>query len=342
MADHEPAAPKPTPAAPVARTGPARILALLNGEAGRGNVDQVREGITKGLEETGALIDFVEMKAGVHARDLTKGAQAAGYDLVLVAGGDGTVADAAAGLMERSVPLGIIPAGTGNIVALNLGIPVAPKDAARAAFFGTAELYDVGRIDDGTICLLGAGAGYDADLIRDADRELKRRFGPLAYIFAMFKNLRVKRARYVVELDDGERVHVLAKTVIVTNVPRTMGSLPLAPDALVDDGRLDVVIFTFVGFFQLFALFLKGLVGLLKQDPRVRFYQARTIRISASRPIPVQVDGDAVERTTPFSVEVVPGALRIMRPPAKPPSDFAQLAESALKALRDLQGRKPE
>jgi diacylglycerol kinase (ATP) len=339
MADRDPETLSAGAASPRPKSGPARLLVLLNAEAGRGNVDQIREGIEKGLEETGARFDFVELTGNVHGRDLTAGARDAGYDLVLVAGGDGTLADAAAGLVGRSVPLGIIPAGTGNIVAQNLGVPLSPREAARAAFFGTPEPYDVGRTDDGRIFLLGAGAGYDADLIRDADRELKRRFGPLAYIFAMFKNLNVKRSRYVVELDGEERIHVHAKTVLVTNVSRTMGSLPLAPDARVDDGKLDVVIFTFAGFFQLLLLFVKALFGVLKQDPRVRFYQARSIRISTSRPIPVQVDGEAVERTTPLSVEVLPGALRIMRPPVRPPIDLAQLAEGALKALRDLQAR---
>lgn len=342
MADNDSGGNVTDPAPAGSRTGPARILVLLNASAGRGNIEQVRDGIEKGLEETGATFDFVEVSGAVHGRDLTAGARASGYDLVLVAGGDGTLADAAAGLVGRSVPLGIIPAGTGNIIALNLGVPLSPREAARAAFFGTPEPYDVGRTDDGRIFLLGAGAGYDADLIRDADRELKRRFGPLAYIFAMFKNLNVKRSRYVVELDGAERIHVHAKSVLVTNVSRTMGSLPLAPDARVDDGRLDVVIFTFTGFLELLLLFFRALFGVLKHDPRVRFHQARTIRISASRPIPVQVDGEAVERTTPLFVEVLPGALRIMRPPVRPPIDLAQLAEGALRALRDLQARLSE
>ncbi|MDZ4806206.1 MAG: diacylglycerol kinase family lipid kinase [Candidatus Eisenbacteria bacterium] len=311
-----------------------RVLALLNADAGRGDIEKIREGIQKGLEETDAVVDFVEVGGRVHCHDLTARAMQDGYGLILVAGGDGTLADAARGVVGQSIPLGVIPAGTGNIVAINLGIPMAPRDAARAAIEGTPEPYDVGRLDDGRIFILSAGAGYDADLIRDADRELKRRFGPLAYLFAMFKNLGVKRARYILELDGREKIHVLAKTVLVTNVGRTMGSLPLAPDARVDDGLLDIVVFTFTTLPGLVITFLKALLGGLKDDPRVRFYQAKTVRLQASRPMPVQVDGELIERTTPISIEVLPGAIRIMRPPIKPPLDLAGLAESAIKAIQ--------
>ncbi|TPW14578.1 MAG: diacylglycerol kinase catalytic subunit [bacterium] len=290
-------------------------------------------------------MDFVEVGGDVHGRDLTAKAATEGYGLILVAGGDGTLADAARGVVGQPIPLGVIPAGTGNIVAINLGIPMTPRDAARAAIEGTPEPYDVGRLDDGRIFILSAGAGYDADLIRDADRELKRRFGPLAYLFAMFKNLGVKRARYTIELDGKEKVHVLAKSVLVTNVGRTMGSLPLAPDARVDDGLLDIVVFTFTTFPGLLVTFLKALFGGLKQDPTVRFYQAKRVRLHASRPMPVQVDGELIERSMPIAIEVVPGAIRIMRPPTRPPLDLAGFAESAIKAIQTTvrtTDRKPE
>lgn len=332
--------PESTPAAVVPSA--VRILAILNPSAGRGDVERVREAIVGGVEATGAEITFASVGGGKTTTELAAAAAREGYHLVLVAGGDGTIARAAAGLLNTGVPLGIVPVGTGNIIATNLGVPMSPRDAARAAVLGIPVQYDLGCTDDGRIFALAAGAGYDADLIRDADRELKRRFGPLAYLVAMFKNLRVKRARYVVELDRREKIHVHAKMVLVTNVGRTMGAIPLAPDARVDDGRLDVVIFTFAGFGQLLLLFLKAVAGLLKQDPRVRFYQASHVRISASRAIPLQVDGEAISRTTPIELRVLPNAVVIMRPPARTPIDLALLAESALKALRELQTRLTE
>jgi len=326
---------------PDPETPSLRILAIVNPEAGRGDAERIRDGITAGAEGAGVTVDFVELEPGAQARTLTRDAAAQGYRLVLVAGGDGTVAEAAAGLVGTGVPIGIIPTGTANIVAMNLGIPASPKLATRAALVGTRAPYDVGRTSDGRIFLLAAGAGYDADLIRDADRELKRRFGPLAYILAMFKNLRVRRARFTVELDGSQRIHVHAKTILVCNVGRTMGALPLAPDARVDDGQLDVVVVTFAGFGQLLLLFFRAILGGLKQDPRVKFYTAKSVRITASRPMPLQVDGEFIDQTTPVEMTVVPGGIQVMRPP-KPAMDLAGLAENALRALREFPARVAE
>ena len=197
-------------------------------------------------------------------------------------------------------------------------------------------------MDDGRIFLLAAGAGYDADLIRDADRELKRRFGPVAYVIAMFKNLRVRRARFTVELDDGARIHLHAKTVLVCNVGRTMGSLPLVPDAEVDDGKLDVVVFRFNDFPQLLVLFVKAVFRRLKGDPGVQFFKSTRVRIVASRPMPVQVDGEFIDRTTPIEMTVLPGAIQIMRPLTKPVLDLAGFAESAIKAIKEIPSRLVE
>ena len=319
-----------------------RVLVLVNPDAGKGQAEKIREAILSGLEGITDDVTFVEVGPERQARDCTAAARRDGYDIVLVAGGDGTLAEAASGLVGDTMPIGIIPTGTANIVATYLSVPSSAKEAARAALLGTAAPYDVGRMDDGKIFLLAAGAGYDADLIRDADRELKKRFGPLAYIIAMFMNLRVRRARFTVELDDGVKVHLHAKTVLVCNVGRTMGSLPLVPDALVDDGRLDVVVFRFTNFGQLLVLFVKAIFRRLKGDTHVQFYKSKFIRITAGRPMPVQVDGEFIDRKTPIEMTVIPGALRIMRPATKPVLDVAGFAESAIKALKEIPARLAE
>lgn len=319
-----------------------RVLALINPLAGRFPAARLREMMLEGVAGTPTELTFVELQPEERARDFTARAAIDGYQMVLVAGGDGTLAEAAAGLLGTDIPLGVIPAGTGNIVATNLGVPLGIKEATQAALLGTPRAYDVGRLDDGRVFLLAAGAGYDADLIRDADRELKRRFGPLAYILAIFKNLRARHARFTVELDGWQRVRLNAKTVLVCNVGRTMGSLPLAPEATTDDGWLDVVVFRFRNFFVLFLLFLKAIFGGLKNDPRVQFFRARRVRILASRPMPVQVDGDFIDRTTPIEITILPGALRVMHPAARPALDLGRLTEDALKTLQNLTGSGPQ
>lgn len=318
-----------------------RLLVLINPHAGRYPAARLRELMLEGAAGTSAELTFVELEPSERARDFTARAALDGYAAVLVAGGDGTLAEAAAGLIGTEIPLGVIPAGTGNIVATNLGVPFGIREATQAALFGTSRPYDVGRLDDGRIFLLAAGAGYDADLIRDADRELKRRFGPLAYILSIFKNWRARHARFTVELDGWQRVRLNAKTVLVCNVGRTLGSLPLAPEARTDDGWLDVVVFRFRNFFVLFLLFLKAIVGGLKNDPRVQAFRARRVRILASRPMPVQVDGDFIDRTTPIEITVLPGALRVLHPAPRPAIDLGRITEDALKTIQTLTGTGP-
>lgn len=322
------------PDGPDPTTPPRRVLALINPEAGRFDPHRVMEWMSEGAAEGNADITFVVIEPGERMRDFTASAAGEGYELVLVAGGDGTQAEAAAGLVGSPLPLAIIPAGTGNILALNLGVPFDIKEATLAALAGEAEPFDVGRLDDGRIFLLAAGAGYDADLIRDADRELKRRLGPVAYIISMFRNLRAKHGRFNVELDGWQRLRINAKTVLVCNAGRTLGAIPLAPDAELNDGWLDVVVFRFRNPLALMGLFLKAIFGGLKKDPRVQFFRARRIRIQASRPMPVQVDGDFIERTTPIEMAILPGALQVVRPPRAEAFDLTRLTEDALKAIR--------
>lgn len=322
-------------AAPPARAS-RRVLALINPNAGRFEPHRLMEWITEGAEELDADITFVVIEPGERMRDFTARAALDGYELVLVAGGDGTLAEAAAGLVGSALPMAIIPAGTGNILATNLNVPFGIKEATMAALQGAAAPFDVGRLDDGRIFLLAAGAGYDADLIRDADRELKRWLGPVAYIVSMFRNLRAKHGRFNVELDGWQRIRINARTVLVCNAGRTLGSIPLAPDADLGDGWLDLVIFRFRNPLALFGIFLTAIFRGLKKDPRVQFFRARRIRIQASRPMPVQVDGDFIDRTTPIEMTILPGALQVVRPPHAPPFDLSRLTEDALKALRQV------
>jgi hypothetical protein len=121
-----------------------------------------------------------------------------------------------------------------------------------------------------------------------------------------------------------------------------MGSLPLVPDALVDDGELDVVVFRFSNFPQLLVLFVKAVFRQLKGDTHVQFFKSKHVRISAGRPMPVQVDGEFIDRTTPIEMTVIPGAIRIMRPQTKPILDVAGFAESAIKAIKEIPARLAE
>lgn len=178
-------------------------------------------------------------------------AVAQGFGLVLACGGDGTVRSVAQGLIGSSVPMGIVPLGTGNLLARNLGIPLDDVDRAlHVAMSGRSRPIDVGEVEftdgDGEkredVFLVMLGAGMDADMIAGTDDGLKARVGWLAYVGA-FANTLVRGHRIKVEyaLDDGPLIQNKARTLLVANCGMLQGGMRLLPDAEIDDGRLDVM-----------------------------------------------------------------------------------------------------
>src|SRR5712691_12127040 len=190
---------------------------------------------------------------------LARKAVADGAERLLVCGGDGTATEAASALAGSGVALAVLPGGTGNLLAVNLGIPTDPEAALRLALTGEARPLDVGRAN-GKVFLVMAGMGLDAHMVRDADRELKERLGALAYLVATLRNLRRPPTRYAITID-GRLIYRRARTVLVANVGRITGGLELLPGAVPEDGLLDVAILHAQGFWDLVLVALGALVG---------------------------------------------------------------------------------
>lgn len=183
-----------------------------------------------------------------------------GVGLVIACGGDGTVRSVAQGLLGSGVPMGVVPLGTGNLLARNLDIPLDDIDTAlRVAMSGRSRGIDLGevRYTDGAgrshddVFLVMLGAGMDADMIAGTDDDLKARVGWIAYVSA-FANTLLRGHRIKVEysLDGGPPIHTRARTLLVANCGMLQGGMVLLPDAVIDDGLLDVL-----------ALRAKGAVG---------------------------------------------------------------------------------
>ena len=246
------------------------------------------------------------------ATPLAEQAVADGMERLLVSGGDGSITEAAAALAGTPVALAVLPGGTGNLLALNLGLPADPEAAVRVALTGEARPLDVGRANDAVFVLMAAWA--DAHMVRDADRQLKDRLGVLAYFVAAVRNLGRRPVRYAITLD-GRTIHRRAKTVMVANLGRITGGLELVPGADPEDGRLDVAILRAEGLWDLALLAGRALVGRHADDPSLEFYQAREILIETPAPQPVQIDGNEQPPTARLHVRVEPGALRLVRAP---------------------------
>ena len=181
-----------------------------------------------------------------------------GVDLVFACGGDGTMMAVVSGLARSGVPLGVLPAGTGNLLARNLNLPDDLETAVLTGLTGDDRPVDLGRVSgddlpDGYHFAVMAGMGFDAALVTDAPTRLKETLGWPAYFVSGFRHLFDRSMRVSLRIDDGVMLRRRAHTVVVGNVGRLTAGLLLLPDALPDDGVLDVVVIApggLIGWFR--------------------------------------------------------------------------------------------
>jgi YegS/Rv2252/BmrU family lipid kinase len=248
-----------------------------------------------------------------------------GADVVLACGGDGTVRSVAEALAGTGVAMGLVPAGTGNLLARTVGTPDGVADATRVALTGDDRAIDVGRIRiDGSqeerVFLVMAGTGFDAAIMESTPEALKVKVGPLAYVISGLRAMRGRRIRVTLSLDDGPPLRRRTRTVLVGNSGTLLGGLVLMPRARIDDGVLDVVSLapgTLAGWV---AVALRVITKRPRGHERVEHWQARSIVIRTEAPQPCQVDGDPVGDAQELSIRVDPSTL-VLRVPDVPPPD---------------------
>jgi len=233
-----------------------------------------------------------------------------GADLVLACGGDGTVTAAAAGLAGSGVPLAVIPLGTGNLLARNLGLPIDLGEALTIALTGTNRPLDVGVAND-SLFLTMAGLGLDAKMLAGASEPVKKRFGWAAYVVSALRHLQDRPMRVTLRTDGGRPLRRLASGVIVGNVGALQGGMPLLPEAAPDDGMLDVVVLTAQGL----AGWLRVATHVLLRRPgateNVMRRTFRELRINISRAHLWELDGEVMGRTRQLVITVRPGTLLV-------------------------------
>ncbi len=290
-----------------------RVLVVLNPSSGRGRVDASEHAIRTALDVAGADAEIRHTRQLEDAHTWAAGAADEGFEVVLAAGGDGTVTAVAHGLLERDspLPLGVVPMGTGNGLARVLLLPMDAASAIAALALGTVQAIDVVEVVRpirGT-ALLFLGAGLDADINRDADARAKARFGFLAYVGATARNLVRLRPRRVAILLDGVRHEVRAHTVSMFNAGRlVLSGVPIGPDTDPHDGLLDVAVLRSSNPWRA----LGGVVRLVtRSGSRALLDRAAEVRVEAQPPLPVHLDGDVVG-TTPLVARVRPGALQVI------------------------------
>jgi YegS/Rv2252/BmrU family lipid kinase len=287
--------------------------------AGQDDPAKLRRALGGAFAAREAPFDLAATRRAGHAAELSRYAAELGYRAVCVVGGDGTIAEAASGLSGSRIPLAIIPRGTANQLAQNLGIPAELEHAVDVAVGGIATPIDLGRINGRSFALV-AGAGFDAAVMASATRELKERWGFGAYIYAAVKEaLAATPTLFRLEID-GTRLEVHAVTVMVANMGELFSAfiplrLPLAPRPKYSwqDGLLDVVIVAPRKFPEFAQILWRAAHKKFGGDDRLIHFQAREITIESDPPIAVQIDGDPIGET-PVTATVVGAALNVLTP----------------------------
>jgi diacylglycerol kinase family enzyme len=259
---------------------------------------------------------WLETRIDDTGRGLAAQAAAAGVDVVFVCGGDGTVMAVATGLAGTGVPLAVLPAGTGNLLARNLELPQDRDACLRIGLHGDDRKIDVGCVDGEHRFAVMAGMGLDAAMIADTPVALKARLGWPAYTVSGFRHIFDRQMHVTLTIDDQPPRSFRARAVVIGNVGRLQAGLTLIPDALPDDGLLDVVVLSpksVVGWARLALHLLARRRG---PNPRMAQFRVRRVLIRTDRPHLRQVDGDLLEPADSMTVEVVPRAL-VVRVPSR-------------------------
>lgn len=256
------------------------------------------------------FVETTPLDAGLgQARD----AVAAGAGLVIACGGDGTVRACADALAGTVVPLGIVPVGTGNLLARNLGLPMEAELAIHVALCGRDRRIDLGVVDGQRFAVM-AGIGFDAAMVASTSERLKTGMGWPAYLVAGARQLFGDIMRVSIRVDGGREFHRRARLVLVGNVGRITGGIPLLPDAAPDDGLLDIVILTprtLVGWARVAGRVLARRRGTSR---RVERYQGKRVEVRAEKPHPRELDGDNIPDSAEFVAEIEPAALTVRVP----------------------------
>ena len=299
----------------------ARALLITNPAAARTRERAVQV-VLRTFREAGWQADALATGGPGDARKLAEHAvRDGGVDVVAVFGGDGTTMQAASALVGTGVVLGVIPGGTGNLLAANLRIPVSPARAAAALVRGRPAPFDLGRVErrDGVhYFAVACGAGYDARVMAATEAAQKRRYKIAAYIATTFRLMAEMRvARYAITVD-GVEFETEGAVVLVANCGLVIPPfIRLRSGIAPDDGLLDVVVLRAANFTQGMSVVWQLLRErpIEGRDALIGYAQGREITVVSDPIEPVQFDGDGAGET-PFTATVVPGAITIMVPRA--------------------------
>ena len=287
------------------------IYAICNPIAGSGRGKIIGEIIEKQLTEKKLPHKTVMTEGAGHATELAREACDMCAETILAIGGDGTSLEVARGMIGRESALGIIPAGTGNDFVKALDVPLHPVDALEYVLSHPAKPTDVGEIN-GKVFLNEIGTGFDVSVLDYAAKAKKTFRGILPYLYGVILTLfRFQSIPLTYAIDGGENITVDAFVLSAANGGKIGGGIPIAPQAKVDDGKLDVAIVGKIKGVKLISRLIGLMRGRILSFPETKYYRAESISFSVPE-MRVNIDGEIVREKT-VTARVLPGALMIHR-----------------------------
>ncbi|HHY47218.1 MAG TPA: diacylglycerol kinase family lipid kinase [Firmicutes bacterium] len=271
-----------------------RFMVIANPRAGRGRGSKIIPVVREFLASWGLPFDIRVTEGPGEATRYAHEAALSGYDVVVAAGGDGTVNEVANGIMGKGTILGVIPCGTGNDFALSLGISKDPVRACRTLVAGCVARLDIGRVLD-RYFVSSVGVGFDGTVAKEANRSIPVLRGAAVYVLALLKVLLTYAApRMRIRLDH-KSISLDAQLVAITNAPTYGGGMRIAPEAIMDDGMFEVCIMERMGSLETLYHLPKVFKGTHVRLPKVKMYRAKEIWIESDRTVPLHMDGEVTE-----------------------------------------------
>ena len=287
------------------------------------DLDELRQTVTALLREAGwpepAWYETTREDPG---RGQARQAVECGARVVFACGGDGTVRSCVSALAGSEVALAVLPSGTGNLLAANLGLTHDLVGGIEVALAGGMRRIDVGAVDGECFAVM-AGMGFDAEMLAATSEATKARIGWPAYVFGALRHLRDRPMRVSIRIDDGPPIRRRARTVLIANVGRLKGGLRLLLDAEPDDGAFDVAVLTprTLGHWASLAW---AVATRQRRVPRMEVFRGRSVQVTSNRAQPRELDGDVITPGRTLCVEMRPEALWLCVPrPASAP-DLAE------------------
>lgn len=304
---------------------PQRVAVVIN--PSKYDADSARDTVVVACRKAGWPDPvFLPTTVDDPGTSMAQAALKSGADVVLAAGGDGTVRTVAEVLANSGTPLGLIPLGTGNLLARNLGAHLDDvHHSVDIALFGDQRLIDMvsfstenmrGERFEHALCVMG-GAGFDAEIMSNTRDELKRQIGWMAYTEAGMRRLTAEPAWTRYSIDDGPWQTKRLRSIMAANCGVLTGGLVLVPGAKLNDGRMDAVVIAPRGPLGWVSLTSKIIFKQRHDLPAMEHHMCKKLRAEFHKPTEAQIDGDGLGRITAFEANIMPEALALRVPPSQ-------------------------